>query len=50
LVDRRGLIGALLAAVFGLLDLLAIPRRTATFGIAVTHLVLNIAAAGLPAA
>ena len=36
-----GLVGALLAAVFGLLDLRAIPRRTRAFRTAVTHLVLN---------
>ncbi len=42
-----GLIGALIAAVFGVLDLLAIPRRTQPFTIAVTHLALNVAAAVL---
>ena len=39
-----GLVGALIAAVFGVLDLLAIPRRTPPFSTAVTHLTLNVAA------
>ena len=42
-----GLIGALVAAVFGVLDLLAIPRRTPPFTTAVTHLTLNLAASVL---
>ena len=42
-----GLIGALIAAVFGVLDLLAIPRRTSPFTIAIAHLTLNVAAAVL---
>ena len=42
-----GLIGALIAAPFGVIDLLAIQRRTAAFSIAVRHLVLNVAAAAL---
>lgn len=45
-----GLIGALLAAVAGALDLRAIPRRTPTFAIARTHLTLNAATAVLFAA
>lgn len=42
-----GLIGALIAAVFGLLDLLRIPRRTPRFTTALTHVTLNVAAAVL---
>lgn len=42
-----GLIGALIAAVFGLLDLVAIPRRTPPFATGITHLILNAAAAML---
>jgi uncharacterized membrane protein len=42
-----GLIGALIAAVFGVLDLLRIPRRSPPFTRAVTHLALNVAAAVL---
>src|SRR5438477_10384574 len=37
-----GVIGALVAAVFGLLDLLAIPRRTRAFTVGLTHLILNL--------
>ena len=42
-----GLVGALIAAVFGFLDLRAIPRRTRPFDIALTHLTLNAGAAVL---
>jgi uncharacterized membrane protein len=42
-----GLIGALVAAVFGTLDLLAIPRRTPPFTTALFHLALNAAMAVL---
>jgi len=42
-----GLICALLAAVFGLLDLLALPRPSRAFTIAVRHLGLNVVAAAL---
>jgi uncharacterized membrane protein len=42
-----GLIGALIAAVFGVLDLLTIPKRTAPFTTAVVHLTLNVAASVL---
>jgi uncharacterized membrane protein len=42
-----GLIGALIAAVFGLLDLLAIPRGTPPFTTGLRHLSLNVAAAVL---
>jgi uncharacterized membrane protein len=38
-----GVIGALLAAVFGLLDLLTIPRRTSAFRTGITHMSLNLA-------
>src|SRR5688572_25106017 len=37
-----GILGALLAAVFGFLDLLAIPRRTRAFGTALLHMTLNL--------
>lgn len=36
-----GIVGAVAAAFFGLLDLLAIPRRTRAFRTGITHLVLN---------
>ena len=36
-----GLVGALIAAVFGLMDLRIIPRRTRAFRTAVTHVALN---------
>jgi uncharacterized membrane protein len=39
-----GIIGAVLAAIFGLIDLLAIPRQTAAFKTGVTHMVLNLSA------
>jgi uncharacterized membrane protein len=42
-----GLIGALVAAVFGALDLVRIPRGTRAFTIALTHLTLNVTAAAL---
>ena len=42
-----GLIGAGLAAVFGLVDLLQIPRGTRPRRLALTHSALNIGAAGL---
>jgi uncharacterized membrane protein len=42
-----GLIGALIAAVFGVLDLRAMPRRTRPFSIALSHLTLNASAAVL---
>lgn len=42
-----GLIGALIAAMFGALDLLTIPRRTPPFATAVAHLTLNVAASVL---
>lgn len=38
-----GVIGAVLAAAVGLVDLLAIPRGTPAFSTAVTHLCLNLA-------
>ena len=41
-----GLIGALIAAMFGALDLLTIRRRTPPFATAVAHLTLNVAASG----
>jgi uncharacterized membrane protein len=42
-----GLVAALIAAVFGLIDLLAIPRRTRAFGIGVRHVALNVTALAL---
>src|SRR4029077_11627745 len=42
-----GLIGALIAAVFGIMDLLAIPRQSRAFTIAIRHLGLNVGAAAL---
>jgi uncharacterized membrane protein len=38
-----GVVGALGAAVFGLLDLLAIDRSTPAFRVGLTHMVLNVA-------
>ena len=38
-----GVLGALVAAVFGFLDLLAIPRGTRAFQTAVAHMALNLA-------
>lgn len=38
-----GIVGALLAAIFGLLDLLAIPRGTQAFRTGLTHMALNLA-------
>jgi uncharacterized membrane protein len=37
-----GVIGALLAAVFGLMDLVTIPRRTRAFKLGLTHMALNL--------
>jgi uncharacterized membrane protein len=37
-----GVISALLAAVFGLMDLMAIPTGTKAFRVALTHLILNV--------
>jgi uncharacterized membrane protein len=37
-----GIVGAVVAAVFGLLDLLTIPRRTRAFAIGLTHMSLNL--------
>ena len=37
-----GVVGALLAAVFGLIDLLAIPRMTVVFRTGLIHLMLNV--------
>jgi uncharacterized membrane protein len=36
-----GIIGAAVAALFGLMDLIRIPRRTRAFGAALTHMALN---------
>src|SRR5437764_12633302 len=37
-----GVVGALLAAIFGLMDLLTIPRGTTAFRAALTHMGLNL--------
>ena len=37
-----GIVGALLAALFGLMDLLAIPRGTPAFRTGLTHMALNL--------
>ena len=37
-----GIVGALVAALFGFLDLLAIPRGTRAFRTALTHMTLNL--------
>jgi uncharacterized membrane protein len=37
-----GVIGALVAAIFGFLDLLAIPRGTRAFKVGLTHMTLNL--------
>lgn len=42
-----GLVAALVAAVFGLLDLTAIPRGTRAFTVGVTHMVLNLLVVGI---
>jgi uncharacterized membrane protein len=42
-----GVIGALAAAVFGLLDLLTIPRGTPAFTTAITHMTLNLVVVAL---
>jgi uncharacterized membrane protein len=39
-----GIVGAVLAAIFGLIDLLAIPRRTTAFKTGITHMILNLTA------
>jgi uncharacterized membrane protein len=38
-----GVLGALVAAIFGFLDLLAIPRQTRAFSTALLHMSLNLA-------
>lgn len=42
-----GIIGALVAAAFGLLDLFAIPRGTRAFKVGLTHMSLNLAVVAL---
>lgn len=42
-----GLVGAVLAALFGLLDLLRVPRRTRALRVGLTHMVLNLSVVGL---
>lgn len=38
-----GIVGALLASLFGFMDLMAIPRNTRAFRVGITHMVLNLA-------
>jgi uncharacterized membrane protein len=42
-----GIVGAIAAASFGLLDLLAIPRGTRAFRTGLTHMALNLTVVGL---
>jgi uncharacterized membrane protein len=42
-----GIVGALAAAVFGLMDLSTIPRGTKAFSTGVVHMVLNLVVVGL---
>lgn len=42
-----GIVGALLAALVGVLDLMAIPRGTAAFRTALTHMALNLTVVAL---
>lgn len=42
-----GILGAVAAALFGLLDLLAIPRGTPAFRTGLTHMALNLTVVGL---
>jgi uncharacterized membrane protein len=42
-----GIIGALLAAVFGLMDLIRIPRGTRALRFGLTHMTLNLAVVGM---
>jgi uncharacterized membrane protein len=42
-----GILGALAAAVFGLIDLLGIPTRTRAFRFGLIHLVLNLTIVGM---
>jgi len=42
-----GVVGALVAAVFGLLDFLALPRRTRAFRVGLFHLGLNLTVVAL---
>ncbi|HVM41255.1 MAG TPA: DUF2231 domain-containing protein [Acidimicrobiia bacterium] len=42
-----GVVGGLLAGIFGLMDMLTIPRQTRAFGVALTHMGLNLLVIGL---
>jgi uncharacterized membrane protein len=42
-----GIIGALVAAIFGFLDFLALPRRTRALKVALTHMLFNLTVVGL---
>lgn len=45
-----GILGAVVAALFGLMDLIAIPRGTKAFATGITHMALNLGAVVLFAA
>jgi uncharacterized membrane protein len=45
-----GIVAALIAALFGLLDLLTIPRHTRAFATGVTHAILNVTVVAIYAA
>jgi len=42
-----GVIGAIVAALFGLLDLLAIPRRTRALRVGLVHMTMNLTVTGM---
>jgi uncharacterized membrane protein len=42
-----GVVGALVAALFGFLDFLAVPRRTRALKVALTHMLLNLTVVAL---
>jgi uncharacterized membrane protein len=42
-----GIVGALVAAIFGFLDFLGLPRRTRAFKVALTHMLINLTVVGL---
>jgi len=42
-----GVIGAVLAALFGLMDLLIVPRRSRAFRIALAHMSINLVVVGI---
>jgi uncharacterized membrane protein len=42
-----GIVGALVAAIFGFMDLLTIPRQTRALAVGLTHMTLNLIVVGL---